>query len=153
MESAYSPLTWPTRQTGKEAEVSTTWLYLSGKNFAPSEQEVWLSREHSFGKDETENQADEIYMNTAAIRAATIQDRRLQRCFSLFIFGRSWSEMPSSTVQSLEVRLICCIVRVFFISPPSPPPHLVCLFIVKFSTCIANYSSGLFMLIILLLKL
>lgn len=67
MESAYSLLRRPTRQTGKEAEVSTTWLYLSGKNFAPSEQEVWLSGEHSFEKDETENQADEIYMNTAAI--------------------------------------------------------------------------------------
>lgn len=67
MESAYSLCTPPTRQTEKKAEDFTTGLYLSGKNFAPPEQEVWLSREHSFGKDETENPADEIYMNTAAI--------------------------------------------------------------------------------------
>lgn len=95
MESAYSLCTPPTRQTEKKAEDFTTELYLSGKNFAPPEQEVWLSREHSFGKDETENPADEIYMNTAAIWAAATLDQRLQRSFNPFFFldGRSCSKI------------------------------------------------------------
>lgn len=121
----------------KEAEVSTTWLYLSEKNFAPSKQEVWLSREPSSEKDETEGETDEICMNTAAIWAPTTLLKSglrgtfwegIGRCDCCKVAQFNQSLISYLTVWHGRSGCDCLCLLVFVI-------HLDCLVIMKFNVC------------------